>query len=133
MSNSDQGQLFRIIGLAVAVLLEGVALISVALHSAFLPLGTVYPNVVSVVVFVLPVVVGFLAVRLEVAVLLSVLPLLVLAVVYLARFGTPWFVDLFTVGVLTGRVAGALFLLGGLGLIGWLLRRVVDRRTIASA
>jgi hypothetical protein len=90
-----------------------------------LPIGTVYGNIVSVAVFVLPTVIGLLARRFEAAILLAVLPFWLIAVVYLARYAPPWNLDLFSLGPLAGRVAAATFLLGGLGFLGWLLRRAL--------
>lgn len=121
----DRAALWQLIALAVAVLLESFAVISIVLRTSFLPLGPIYPNLVSVAVFVLPVVVGVLSRRLEIAVLLAVLPFWALSVVYLAVFAPLWYVDLFQIGVLAERVAGATILLGSLGLFGWLLRRVI--------
>lgn len=119
------GEVARIIGLSVVVLLEGAATLSIALHAAFLPLGAAYPYVISAASWVLPVLVGVLSRRAEAAVLLAVLPLWLLALVYVAVFAPVWNVDLFTLGVQAGRTAGVTFLLGGLGFFGWLIRRVV--------
>lgn len=121
----DRSTLWQLITLTLVVLLESFAVISIVLRTSFLPLGPIYPNIVSVAVFVLPVVVGLLSRRLELAVLLAVLPFWALAVVYLAVFAPLWYVDLFQIGVLASRVAGATVLLGSLGLFGWLLRRVI--------
>jgi len=125
MKNLERGELYRLIALNLAVLLEGTALLSIILRIGLLPIGTVYGNIVSVAVFVLPTVVGLLARRFEVAILLAVLPFWLIAVVYLARYAPPWNVDLFSLGPLAGRVAAATFLLGGLGFLGWLLRRAL--------
>lgn len=125
MSQLDRSETFRLIGLSVAVLLEGAAALSVALKISFLPVGAAYPSIVSVASWVLPVLVGLLSRRVEAAVLLAVLPLWLLALVYLAINAVVWHVDLFTLGVQAGRTAGVTFLVGGLGLFGWLIRRVV--------
>jgi hypothetical protein len=53
-------------------------------------------------------------------------------VIYVAVFAPPWNVDLFQLGVLAGRMAAATVLLGSLGVIGWLLRRVLVGRTVSS-
>jgi hypothetical protein len=123
MKNLERGELYRLIALNLAVLLEGAALLSVIEHIGLLPIGTVYDNIVSVAVFVLPTVIGLLARRFEAAILLAVLPFWLIAVVYLALYAQPWNVDLFSLGPLAGRVANATLLLGSLGFLGWLLRR----------
>jgi hypothetical protein len=125
MKNLERGELYRLIALNLAVLLEGAALLSIILRIGLLPIGTVYGNIVSVAVFVLPTVIGLLARRFEAAILLAVLPFWLIAVVYLARYAPPWNVDLFSLGPLAGRVADATLLLGGLGFLGWLLRRAL--------
>ena len=125
MSKMDRGEIIRLSALGVAVLLEGAAVVSAVLRSAALPLGIFYPNFISVAVIVLPSVVGLLSRRLETALLLAVLPFWALAVVYSALYAPVWYQDLFQVGVLAGRVGGASVLLGVLGTLGWLLRRVL--------
>jgi hypothetical protein len=125
MKNLERGELYRLIALNLAVLLEGAALLSIILRIGLLPIGTIYGNIVSVAVFVLPTVVGLLARRFEAAILLAVLPFWLIAVVYLARYAPPWNVDLFSLGPLAGRAADATLLLGGLGFLGWLLRRAL--------
>jgi hypothetical protein len=125
MKNLERGELYRLIALNLAVLLEGAALLSIILRIGLLPIGTVYGNIVSVAVFVLPTGIGLLARRFEAAILLAVLPFWLIAVVYLARYAPPWNVDLFSLGPLAGRVADATLLLGGLGFLGWLLRRAL--------
>jgi hypothetical protein len=107
-------------------------MVSTVLNIVFLPFGVVYPNIASVAILILPVLVGFVAQRFEVAIVLTVLPLLVLAVVYTVAFAPVWNIDLFQLGVLAGRVAGAIFLLGGLGYFGWLLRRIFLRGSTAK-
>jgi hypothetical protein len=119
------GDGLRLALLSALTLLEGLAVVSTVLNIVFLPVGTIYPNVASLAVLVLPVMVGALATRLEVAIVLTVLPFFVLAVVYTTAYAPVWNVDLFQLGVLAGRVAGGAFLLGGLGAFGWLVRRVV--------
>jgi hypothetical protein len=114
----------RLAFLAALTLLEGLAVVSTVLNIVFLPVGTIYPNIASLAVLVLPVLIGALSVRLEVAIVLTVLPFFVLAVVYTATRAPVWNVDLFQLGVLAGRVAGGAFLLGGLGALGWLFRRI---------
>jgi hypothetical protein len=117
----------RLLALGALVILEGLAVLSTVLNIVFLPLGTVYPNVASVTILVLPVIIGAVAQKLEAAIALTVLPFFVLAVVYTAVYAPVWNIDLFQLGVLAGRVAGAAFLLGGLGAFGWLLRRMLSR------
>lgn len=124
---TGQSDIIRLIVLGVLVILEGLAMVSTVLNIVFLPFGVVYPNIASVAILILPVLVGFVAQRFEVAIVLTVLPLLVLAVVYTVAFAPVWNIDLFQLGVLAGRVAGAIFLLGGLGYFGWLLRRIFLR------
>lgn len=116
----------RLIVLAVAVLLESAALLSVILNLAFFP-GQIYPNVVSVAVYVLPIIVGLLSKRLDTALVLAVLPFVVLAAIYLARFAPLWTIDLVQASVLVGRAANLIFILGLLSAFGWLVRRVVSR------
>ena len=125
MKTLDRGELYRLIALNVTVLLESAAMLSLILHIGLLPIGNIYDNIVSVAAFVLPTLVGLLARRFEAAIVLAVLPFWLIAVVYLAIFATPWTIDLFSLGVLVGRAAGATFLLGSLGLLGWLLRRAL--------
>ena len=134
MRNLTKGQsdIIRLIVLGVLVILEGLALVSTVLNIVFLPFGVVYPSFASVAILILPVLVGLVSQRFEVAIVLTVLPLLVLAVVYTAAFAPVWNIDLFQLGVLAGRVAGGLFLLSGLGYFGWLLRRIFLRGSTAK-
>jgi len=125
MLNADRREVLRLAGLSLVVLLEGAATLSIALRAAFLPLGTAYPYVVSAASWVLPVLVGLLSRRFEAGIALAVLPVWMLALVYLTAFAPVWNVDLFTLGVQAGRTAGVTFLLGGLGFFGWLMRRVL--------
>lgn len=122
----------RLVILGIAVVLEGVAVLSTVLHIAFLPFPTVYPALDSLLVLLLPLVVGFLTERLELAVVLAVLPFVLLVLIYSAVFAPVWQIDLFQLGVLASRVAGMLYLLGGLGVVGWLVRRVFGLRTSIS-
>jgi hypothetical protein len=122
--------LIRLIALGVLVIIEGLAVVSTVLNIVFIPITpvvTIYPNIASLAVFILPVIVGAVSKRLEVAVVLAVTPFFVLAVIYTTVYAPVWNIDLFQLGVLAGRVAGAGFLLGGLGLFGWLLRRIFLR------
>lgn len=116
----------RLIALAVAVLLESAALLSVILNLALFP-GQIYPNIVSVAVYVLPIIVGLLSRRLDAALVLAVLPFIMLAAIYLARFAPLWSVDLVQASVLVGRAANLIFILGLLSAFGWLARRVLSR------
>jgi hypothetical protein len=128
-----RNELIRLIALGVAVVLEGGVLLITVLRAQILPLGNFYPNIISVAVFVLPSVVGLLSRRLEVAVLLAVLPFWVLAVVYLAVYSPVWYGgDLVALGVLASRVAGYSIVLFSLSILGWFLRRVLTGNTISS-
>src|SRR5215469_3737360 len=102
---SEPNDALRLTALGVLVLLEGLAVVSLALNVVFLPLGTVYPNVASVTMLVLPVAIGVLSQRFEVAIVLTVLPFFVLAVVYTTVYAPVWTIDLFQLGTLAGRVA----------------------------
>lgn len=123
-----RNDIIRLVALGLLVILEGFAVVSTVLNIVFVPLGTAYPNIASVTILVLPVIIGLIANRVEVAVVLTVLPFFVLAVVYTAVYAPVWNIDLFQLGVLAGRVAGAAFLLGGLGAFGWMIRRIFNRR-----
>jgi hypothetical protein len=127
-----QNDVLRLISLAALIILEGFAILSVVLNIAFLPLSTIYPNVISVAVLVLPFLIGLLTQRFEAAVLLALLPFLVLVVVYSAIYAPVWTLDLLQVGVLVGRVAGVSYVVAGLAIVGWLLRRIVHNRTISA-
>jgi hypothetical protein len=95
-------------------------------------LGTVYPALDSLLVLLLPLVVGFLTQRLELAIVLTVLPFVLLVLIYATVFSPVWQIDLFQLGVLASRVAGMLYLLGGLGLVGWFVRRALGLPTTVS-
>jgi hypothetical protein len=128
---TDTNDVLRLTALGVLVLLEGLAVVSLALNVVFLPLGTIYPNIASVTILVLPVAIGLLSQRFEVAIVLTVLPFFVLAVVYTTVYAPVWNIDLFQLGVLAGRLAGVAFLLGGLGWFGWLLRRIFVKQAVS--
>lgn len=119
--------IIRLLILGALVLLEGVMLVSTVLDLVFIPIGTYYPSVASVSILILPVVIGLISRRLEVAIVLAVTPFLVLTAIYTTLFAPVWNIDLYQLGVLAGRVANALFLLGGLGAFGWLVRRIFMR------
>ncbi len=129
----ERAEIIRLIGLGVLVILEGLVVVSTVLNVVFVPIGTIYPNVISVTILILPIIIGALSQRLEVAIVLTVLPFFVLALVYTAVYAPVWDIDLFQLGVLAGRVAGAEILFGGLGAFGWLLRRIFLRAARASA
>lgn len=118
------GELLRLAGLGAAVLLEAAAILSIILNSEFLVTGKFYPNVISVLLFVMPTVIGLLSGRLVTALALAALPWWVTSVIYLAEFGAVWNIDLFQLGVLAGRVAGMVVLLFALALFGWAIRRI---------
>ena len=130
---TSQYSTIRLIALGVLVILEGLALVSTVLNVVFLPLGVIYPNVASVAILILPIIIGVVSRRWEVAIVLTVLPFVVLAVVYTTIYAPVWNIDLFQLGVQAGRVAGAIFLLGGLGWFGYLLRRIFLRGATAKA
>jgi hypothetical protein len=121
-------ELLRLAGLGVAVLLEGAAILSIVLNSEFLVTGKFYPNVISVLLFIMPSVIGLLSKRLVTALALAALPWWVTSVIYLAELGTIFNIDLFQLGVLAGRVAGMIVLLFALALFGWAIRAVFFRR-----
>ncbi len=121
------GELLRLAGLGVAVILEGAAILSIVLNSEFLVTGKFYPNVVSVLLFIMPTVIGLLSKRLVTALALAALPWWVTSIIYLAEFGTIFNIDLFQLGVLAGRVAGMIVLLFALALFGWAIRAVFFR------
>jgi hypothetical protein len=118
------GELLRLAALGAAALLEGAAILSIILNSEFLVTGKFYPNVISVLLFVMPTVIGLLSGRLVTALALAALPWWVTSVIYLAEFGAVWNIDLFQLGVLAGRVAGLVVLLFALALFGWAIRRI---------
>jgi hypothetical protein len=122
-----RNDVIRLVALGLLVILEGFAVVSTVLNIVFIPLGTAYPNIASVTILILPVIIGLISGRVEVAVVLTVLPFFVLAVIYTAVYAPVWNIDLFQLGVLAGRVAGAAFLLGGLGAFGWMIRRIFNR------
>lgn len=132
LGSLGRGEALRFAALGVAVILEGVALLSVLLHSQFFVLGTFYPGFISLSVFVLPSIVGALSRRLEVAIVLALLPFWITAVVYLVSRAPIWDVDLVQLGVLAERVASTSVLLGVLGAFGWLIQRIVTGRAVSS-
>ncbi len=123
----QRNDIVRLIALGALVILEGLAVISTALDLVFVPIGTFYPNIASVAVLILPVIIGLVARRLEVAIVLAVTPFFILAVVYTTIYAPVWNIDLFQLGVLAGRVASGGFLLGGLGAFGWMIRKIFIR------
>lgn len=123
---------WRLIALTIAVLLEGAALLSVILSAQLVPLGTIYPNVISVAVYLLPALVGFLARHIQSALFLAMLPFWALTMIYAAIYAPAYESDLFQLGVLAQRVAFTLLLMALLGLFGWLLRRMTVDRLLPS-
>lgn len=123
MAGMARGEAIRLLALGAAVVLEGLAIVSVVLGLTLLPIPG-YGHLVSVVVFVLPSLVGFLSRRLAVGLVLAALPFWVLALVDLALFQPIWLQDLFSIGVTVSRAAGASVLLLAVALFGWLVRRV---------
>ena len=131
-----RNDIVRLIALGALVIIDGLAVVSVTLNLVFIGIGTFYPNIASVVVLVLPVIIGMVARRLEVAIVLAVTPFFVLAVLYTTVYAPIWNIDLFQMGVLAGRVASAGFLFGGLGAFGWMVRRIflrAERKGVAQA
>ncbi len=122
----------RVIVLGVAVLLESLAVLSVAEHIQLLPIGPVYANIISGVLFLLPTLVGFLSKRWEVALLLAGLPFWALAVVYLFIARPAWDLDVFGIAALAERAAAISVLTLALGFAGWLLRRVAPGLATSS-
>ncbi|HEX8032546.1 MAG TPA: hypothetical protein VF510_01800 [Ktedonobacterales bacterium] len=127
MFNTPGWRIFRLIGLGGLVILEGLSVLSAMLNIVFLPIGSIYPNVASVAVLILPAIVGAFSRRLEVAIVLAVTPFLVLALVYTTVYAPVWNIDLFQLGEMARRVAGAMFLFGGLGAFGWMVRNIFLR------
>lgn len=127
MFNTPGWRIVRLLGLGTLVILEGLAVVSTVLNLVFLPLGPIYPNIASVSILLLPPIVGAFSRRLEVAIVLAVTPFFVLALVYTTVYAPVWNIDLFQLGVLAGRVAGAMFLFGGLGAFGWMVRNIFLR------
>lgn len=113
----------RYIILGVLVVLEGLAVVSIALQAPLLPFPG-YPHIISVIAYILPVLIGLASDRIEAAIVLAVIPLYVFVVIYLAIFAVPWTVDLYTLGTLAGEAAGPTVLLGALGAFGYFIRRV---------
>lgn len=129
MNNTDRGDLIRLIGLGLTIVLEAFVLLSVLLNVEPIP-GELYQRVSSVAIFVLPSIIGLLCKRIEGAILLAILPFWVLAVIYLFRSAPVWNINLLTLGVLAERVASVSVLLAFLSILGWLLRRVLIRQPI---
>ncbi len=127
MFNTRGWRLVRLLGVGALVILEGLVLISTMLNLVFSPLGPIYPNIASLSLLILPVIVGAVSQRLEVAIVLAVTPFFVLALVYTTVFAPVWNNDLFQLGVMAGRAAGAMFLFGGLGAFGWMVRGIFVR------
>ncbi len=123
MAGMERSETIRLVALGVAGVLEGLAIVSEVLGLTLLPIPG-YGHFISVVVFVLPTVVGFLSRRLTVALVLAALPFWLLALVDLAIFQPIWLQDLFSIGVTASRAAGATVLLFAAALFGWLVRRV---------
>ena len=67
MRNMTAGQndIIRLIALGVLVILEGLALVSTVLNVVFLPFGIIYPNVASVAILILPIIIGVVSRRWE--------------------------------------------------------------------
>lgn len=119
----SRNDIIRLVALGITVLLEGLAVLSLILKQQFFSLGGIYANIVSVAVFVLPLLIGLLSHRLTGAIFLATLPFLITSVIYLGFFGDPFNIDLFQLGVLAGRVAAIGILLAFLATLGWIARR----------
>ncbi len=124
----SRNDIIRLVVLGVVVLLEGLAVLSLIFKQQFFSLGGVYANIISVAVFVLPLVIGVLSRRLTGAIFLATLPFLITSIIYLAFFGDPYNIDLFQLGVLAGRVAAIGILLALLGTLGWIARKATFDR-----
>ena len=132
MNKVTSGEIARLIALVVLTLLEGVALLSVALRIVLLPLGDAYPRIVSAVVVLVPILVGLLSRRWEAAVLLGVLPFWVMGIIYQLIYVPVWNLDLLSIGnILSPFVSVSAFALG-LSYLGWVLRRWVWQRVRVS-
>src|SRR5262249_55531596 len=94
--------------------------------------GKFYPNVISVLLFIMPTVIGLLSGRLVTALALAALPWWVTSIIYLAEFGAVWNIDLFQLGVLAGPVAGVILLLFSLALCGGPLRRIFSPKAMPA-
>jgi hypothetical protein len=128
----SRNDIIRLVVLGVVVLLEGLAVLSLIFKYQFFSLGGIYANIISVAVFILPVVVGVLSHRLTGAVFLATLPFLISSAIYLGFFGDPFNIDLFQLGVLAGRVAAIGILLAFLATLGWVARRATfDHEAVA--
>ena len=128
----SRNDIIRLVVLGVVVLLEGLAVLSLIFKYQFFNLGGIYANIISVAVFVLPVVVGLLSHRLTGAVFWATLPFLISSAIYLGFFGDPFNIDLFQLGVLAGRVAAIGILLAFLATLGWVARRATfDHEAVA--
>jgi hypothetical protein len=124
----SRNDIIRLVVLGVVVLLEGLAVLSLVLKQQFFSLGGIYANIISVAVFVLPLLIGVLSRRLTGAIFLATLPFLITAIIYLGFFGDPYNIDLFQLGVLAGRVAAIGILLALLGTLGWIARKATFDR-----
>jgi hypothetical protein len=131
--NLSRDDIIRYIVQGVLTIIEGFTVVSVALNLVFLPIGTAYPNIASAAILILPVLVGSFSKRVEVAVVLAVLPFFILALVYTTVYTPIWNIDIVYLGTLAGRISGAAFLLGGLGAFGWMLRRIILREAPVSS
>ena len=128
MKDISRNDIIRLNVLGVVVLLEGLAVLSLILKQQFFSLGGIYANVISVAVFVLPLLIGVLSRRLTGAIFLVTLPFLITSIIYLGFFGDPYNIDLFQLGVLAGRVAAIGILLALLGTLGWIARKATFDR-----
>ena len=124
--NSD---ILRMSVLLLLVIIEGAVIASAALNVVFLQAGSLYPNLASIAILVLPLLIGGFSKQWEIAVVAATAPYLVLIIVYTAVYAPVFNIDLYQLGVLAGRVAGGGFLFGGLGALGLILRHVILRET----
>jgi hypothetical protein len=131
--NLSRSEIIRYIVLGMLTIIEGFTVVSVTLNLVFLPIGTVYPNIASAAILILPALIGGFSKRVEVAVVLAALPFFILALVYTTVYTPVWNVDIVYLGTLAGRISGAAFLLGGLGAFGWMVRRIILREAPASS
>lgn len=131
--NLSRSDILRISVLGLLVIIEGAVIASAALNLVFLQAGSVYPNIASIAILILPLLIGGLSKQWEIAIVASTLPYLVLIAIYTSVYAPVFNIDLYNLGVLAGRVAGGGFLFGGLGYLGLLLRRIIMRETSGSA
>lgn len=132
-SNLSRGDILRVSLLTLLVIIEGAVIASAALNLVFLQAGSFYPNIASIGILILPLLIGGFSKNWEIAIVAATLPYLVLIAIYTSVYAPVFNIDLYALGQLAGRVAGGGFLFGGLGYFGLLLRHVILRETGSKA